>query len=736
MLLIIQKMKLSTLNKFASLILILTVSGCVGDLDTIPLDEDVVTAAVIYDDPRSYLGVLAKLYAGLAVTGQQGPAGQGDIEGIDEGFGQYLRMYWYHQVLTTDESVIGWNDQTVRDFHGQNWSSDDGFIFAMYSRIFYQIALCNEFLRETTDQKLSDRGVDATLAQEIRGYRAEARFLRSLSYYHALDFFRNVPFVTEEDAVGSFFPEQIQAADLFSFIESELKAIETEIATPRSNPYGRADQGAVWMLLAKLYLNAGVYIGTTKYPETLEYCNKIINAGYTLDPEYRNLFLADNHQSPEIIFPINFDGINTRTWGGMTFIIRAGIGGSMDPTASGVVSGWGGTRTTRQFVEKFPDDIGGIILKPNEGSTVRYPKLYVPGAYQDWNAGNTQTSLSSVNSNRIFEGHVYFPEDNSPFMFTTIPSFALRLGDNNADGTLEMNGDTIRANEAGLYYIRVDLNTNTYILEKRTWGILGDATPAGWEGEDLDLTWNADEQALEITLDLVGGEFKFRANDDWLVELGDENGDGLLSQGGPNIRIEPGSYRILLYLDKPDYTYAIFSTSFDQRGLFWSNGQNLDIADITIFTEGYAINKFKNITSEGVAGSNSDFPDTDFPMFRLADVYLMASEAILRSGGDRGQALNYFNLVRSRAYGSPSGGIQDADLDLDMILDERARELYWEAHRRTDLVRFGQFSNSTYLWAWKGGVPEGRSVESYRDVFPIPSSDLGANPNLVQNQGY
>jgi hypothetical protein len=114
----------------------------------------------------------------------------------------------------------------------------------------------------------------------------------------------------------------------------------------------------------------------------------------------------------------------------------------------------------------------------------------------------------------------------------------------------------------------------------------------------------------------------------------------------------------------------------------------------------------------------------------------MASEAILRSGGDRGLALNYFNQVRTRAYKSTGGNIADADLTLQMILEERARELYWECHRRTDLVRFGQFSQTDYVWAWKGNVKEGKSVEAFRDVFPIPSADIGANPNLKQNEGY
>jgi hypothetical protein len=191
-------------------------------------------------------------------------------------------------------------------------------------------------------------------------------------------------------------------------------------------------------------------------------------------------------------------------------------------------------------------------------------------------------------------------------------------------------------------------------------------------------------------------------------------------------------------MNRPDYTYQIRSNSFDRRGKFYSNGQNLDIEDLTLFTDGYAVNKFKNVTSTGDRGSDTDFPDTDFPMFRLADVYLMAAEAILRGagGGDKGKATQYVNAVRQRAYNGSSGNIAAADLNLDFILDERARELYWECHRRTDLVRFGQFTDGSYKWAWKGNVKEGASVPAYRNVYPIPAPDLGANPNLKQNQGY
>ncbi len=124
-------------------------------------------------------------------------------------------------------------------------------------------------------------------------------------------------------------------------------------------------------------------------------------------------------------------------------------------------------------------------------------------------------------------------------------------------------------------------------------------------------------------------------------------------------------------------------------------------------------------------------------MFRLADAYLIYAEAVLRGGGgSREQALAYVNALRQRAYGDASGNITDAELTLDFILDERGRELLWEAHRRTDLVRFGRFTGGTYLWAWKGGSAGGTSTEDFRNLYPLPASELTANPNLVQNPGY
>jgi len=183
--------------------------------------------------------------------------------------------------------VIGWNDGTIKDLHYQNWTPGNEFIRTMYDRILYQIGLVNEFLRQTSDENLNARGVDASLREDIQTFRAEARFMRALSYYHALDFYRNVPFTTEADPIGAFLPAQTNAQDLFTYIESELIAIDSELVPAGLNEYGRADQAAGWMLLSNLYLNAEVYLGTGRYADARIQAEKVINSGiYSLEPNY------------------------------------------------------------------------------------------------------------------------------------------------------------------------------------------------------------------------------------------------------------------------------------------------------------------------------------------------------------------------------------------------------------------------------------------------------------------
>lgn len=605
---------------------VFTLTSCLKDLDTKPNDDDIALADEVFNNPASYKQVLAKLYAGLAISGQQGPAGLPDISGIDEGFSQYLRQYWLAQEVTTDEAVIGWADGSLPDYHEHDWNSGNEFVRALYDRIFYQIKACSAFLKQIKPDVLSGRGVEGQLLADVNTYRAEVRFLRALSYFHALDFFGNVPFIDEDDPIGFWTPEQISRAELFNFVESELLAIESELVAPMANEYARVDQAGAWALLAKLYLNAEVYTGQARYTDVITYANKITSAGYSLEPDYKNLFLADNHTANGVIFPIAFDGLRTQSYGGTTFLIHAAIGGSMVPADFGVNGGWGGNRTTKALVNLFNYDFNSTAA-------------------------------------------------------------------NNAIGAAS------------------------------NWGIVGDLTD--WGGQpDMTLYQTGTANVYQAYYQLPDAEIKFRPDNSWGSDFGDN---------GSNINVTAGLYRITINTADQSYTMEPLA---DARAMFHTDGQNLEIEEIPTFTEGYAITKFKNVDREGNPGSDTkgDFTDTDFPLFRLADVYLMYAEAVLRggTGGDEATAIGYINELRTRAN-SP---VLVTSIDLDLILDERARELYWEGHRRTDLIRYGRFTDGGYVWPWKGGVKDGVSTSSHLDLFPIPSTDMNSNPNLTQNSGY
>lgn len=170
---------------------------------------------------------------------------------------------------------------------------------------------------------------------------------------------------------------------------------------------------------------------------------------------------------------------------------------------------------------------------------------------------------------------------------------------------------------------------------------------------------------------------------------------------------------------------------------FAATGNGAAINSIGNFDDGIKAPKFSNRTSTGAAGSNPGFVDTDYPMFRLADAYLIYAEAALRGGGgSTAQALTYVNALRTRAYGNTSGNITSGQLTVDFLLDERGREFLWEGQRRTDLVRYGKFTGASYLWSWKGGIKAGISTDAHLNLFPIPANEISANPNLTQNPGY
>src|SRR5215510_13415285 len=171
-------------------LLSLTATSCT-DLTIEP--KSTLTDANVFNDPGSYKSFIARVYSGLGVSGQQGASGRPDISGIDEGFSQYLRLLWEAEELPTDEAVIAWGDVGLPEMNTQTWAVTNSFVVSMYYRIFYQVGLANEFLRQTTDAKLASRGVTGSLKTDVAQFRAEARFLRALSYWHGIDLFGGIP---------------------------------------------------------------------------------------------------------------------------------------------------------------------------------------------------------------------------------------------------------------------------------------------------------------------------------------------------------------------------------------------------------------------------------------------------------------------------------------------------------------------------------------------------------------
>lgn len=522
-------------------IVALTIASCAKKLDIFPTND--LTPETTYSTAAGYKAVLAKVYGGLATTGNAGPAGASDILGLDEGSqSPFIRGFFNAQELPTDEAIVSWDDQTIKDFHNLRWTSSDPFLRGLYSRLVYNITISNEYIRESADDKVAGRGLAGADAAEIKKSRAEVRFLRAFNYWALMDLFGKTTFITEADLIGTTLPVQKNRAELFTYIETELKAIETELAPAKTIEYGRVDQAAAWALLARMYLNAGVYTGTTKYTDAITYAKKVIAAGYVLRAGYPKLFMADNDkQKDEFIYAINCDGLRTQSYGNTTFLVHAPAGD--DASDYGISGGWYGYRTTKQFVNLFADKTG----------------------------------------------------------------------------------------------------------------------------------------------------------------------------------------------------------STDQRALFTNLGA-AEIANVGDYMQGIHVRKFRNIRSDGGPISdavNKQFADIDFPVFRLAEMYLIYAEAHLRggAGGDAATALDYMNKIRFRAYGEsygPSnvGRLNASDLTLQTVIDERGRELYWEGHRRTDLIRYGLLTTGNYLWQWKGGVATGTAVDPKYNIFPIPAQVRSANPNLEQNPGY
>ena len=222
-------------------------TSCVGDLDQLPHIEQ--TSSTVYTSVDNYKAVLGKLYVSFTIAGQEKGGGKADLTS-NKGW-DYMRNYFNMQECGTDEVVYTWlAGDNMTGLTYLTWDANDLLVSDMYYRLFYNIALCNEFLRNATDERIAS--FSEAEQEEIRHYRAEARFLRALAYYHAMDLFRNIPFVTENDPVVGYVPPRYTSAQVFAFVESELQAIDADLLDRTACEYGRACRQAAYALLARL----------------------------------------------------------------------------------------------------------------------------------------------------------------------------------------------------------------------------------------------------------------------------------------------------------------------------------------------------------------------------------------------------------------------------------------------------------------------------------------------------
>lgn len=353
---------------------LLGTSSCVNDLDTMPLDNNQLVKDQVYSTAEGYMGVLAKCYASLILTGQQGgDGGDGDLEGANEGYSGYCRVLFYLQELPTDEFLMPSSSNGLRRCLNCDWDASNASVIKWtYQRLYMSIAYCNEFLRECTPDQLRARGLWDQLGDKCPEYRAEARMIRAYAYSQLVDLFGNVPIIGEEVGPKDL-PVQKTRKEVFDYAESELRAIagetagETDIlAEPKTALYGHVDKVAAWFQLARLYLNAETWGCGNHYADALTYAKKVIDSPYKLESDYRYLFLADNDLCTEIIWPLVQDGQHAQSSAGTNFYVKAFVNGPMNELyLTGVGSkGWGNVRAKTTFVDAF--DENDVTFDPND----------------------------------------------------------------------------------------------------------------------------------------------------------------------------------------------------------------------------------------------------------------------------------------------------------------------------------------------------------------------------------
>lgn len=347
-----------------------SLNSCIGDLDTLPLNETDKTAGQAYQTLEDFEKGLAYVYGSFSLVSQNDP-GSADISVSDAGQSELVRQYVMLNEMSVDALKCTWGDSYIADLQNNSWSSTpNSATLAVYTRCMMTVTRANEFLIQSA-QNTSING--------ILQLRAEARFMRALAYYLLMDLYGNPPFALEAN-VGGDLPKQIGRKALFDWIQSELNSIsgkenviEGEVLADKGTvEYPRADKGSAQAVLARLYLNAEVYTGTARWADARDAAEAVISMGYALCSNFEELFMQDNttneNARKEFIFAIGYDRDYAQSWGGTSHLVSA----SLDDKASGIIAKslglnagamvtrerWNGYHVPSEYVENF--ELSGV----------------------------------------------------------------------------------------------------------------------------------------------------------------------------------------------------------------------------------------------------------------------------------------------------------------------------------------------------------------------------------------
>ncbi len=431
----------------AAALMTMGLSSCTGDLDVTPIDPSTnmtVNEAALF----------TKCYSNMALAGNGGADGDCDIDGLDGGTTGFVRQLFNANELTTDESICAWGDTGIPAFNYGQWDASHPMLQGFYYRLYAGIDYCNHYLNVCGDADAS--------------HVAEVHFLRALYYYYLMDCFGNVPFTTEISATS---PQQIKRADLFEWIEKELKENLPNMQAPAARTskdagYGRADQDAANLLLARMYLNAEVYTGTARWSEAKEYAEKVINGPHKLWTTgkngwsaYQMLFMGDNGESgasQEAILPLLQDGVTTTSYGTTLFLMASCWKADMDEDKSYATSEfWAGNRARSQFVAKFfPNGdapavgVKDMVEAAGDDRALLYGKdrklvAERPGEYTDGYAvakfRNTYSDGSQPHNSKFVDTDFFLMRSAEAYLIAAEADARLNGGTTTATGTGYLN---------------------------------------------------------------------------------------------------------------------------------------------------------------------------------------------------------------------------------------------------------------------------------------------------------